>query len=537
MVVAETGVGDASSLVHRRRWAILGVLVVSILVVTLDNTVLNVALPSIQEELGATQSQQEWIIDGYTLAFAALLFPYGVTGDLIGRRRVLFWGLLLFGLGSLASAYAATPDRLIAMRVVMGCGAAAVFPATLAIITNVFDGAERGRAIAIWAGFSGLAVGIGPLVGGALLDAGYWWGSVFLINVPIVAAGLVGIAVLVPESRDDHPRDLDVRGVLLAVAGLVLLVYGLIRAGESSDWTSPRVLLSMLAGVAVLAWFVLIERRNPDAALDMTWFRNPSFSSAVTALTLVAFALFGVMLFGTYYLQFDRGYSPLRAGSMLLPLAVGIGVFAPLSSVLTARFGPRAVCASGLALIGLSFGSFTVVDLATSVWVLETILFGLGVGFGLAMAPATTVVLESLPPQRAGAGSSVNSTVRQVGGALGVAVLGSVLSTVYRSQITSSLSVLPAPVRRPAGESIGATQVVVTKLAALLPDRGLALLHAASDAFIHAMHVTAAISGGVMVVAVAVVLVFMPPRRAGREATAAGPGRSASSRAARTPMP
>jgi len=505
--------------VHRRRWGILAVLVVSLLVVVLDNTVLNVALPRIQEQLGASQSQQEWIIDGYTLAFAALLFPYGVLGDRRGRRRVLLLGLALFGAGSVASAYATTPEMLIAMRVVMGAGGAAVFPATLAIITNVFGPEERGRAIGVWAGASGLALAIGPLVGGSLLDAGFWWGSVFLINAPIVAIGLIGIVILVPESRDEHPQALDPWGILLAAGGLLLLVYGIIRAGETSDWANPVVLTTMLAGLAVLIAFAWLELRNRNAAVDMGWFRNPAFSAAVGALTLVSFALFGVMLFGTYYLQFDRAYSPLRAGVLLLPLALGAGVCAPLSSILVNRFGPRWVSAAGLSLIAVAFGSFMVVDHHTAVGWLELLLFGLGVGMGVSMAPTTTVILESLPAQRAGAGSAVNSTVRQVGGALGVAVLGSLLSTVYRSRIADALSALPPALRGPAGESIGATQIITQRLGAQLPDHGAALHEAASAAFVHAMHVTAAVSGAAMLVAVAVVLIFMPRGRGNQKGT------------------
>ena len=318
-----------SAKVHDRRWAILGVLVVSLLVVVLDNTILNVALPTIERTLHASQSQQEWMVDSYTLVFAGLLFTWGVLGDRYGRKRILMLGLALFGAASLASAYSTSPEMLIAMRALMGIGGAAVLPATLSIITNVFEPAERGKAIGIWAGATGIAVAIGPITGGALLQAGFWWGSVFLVNVPVVIVGVIAVGMLVPESKDPRPLRLDVLGVLLSIAGLMTLVYGIIKGGQLNDWTSPLVLGALLGGIAIVGLFVVRERSSDHPILDVSLFRNPTFSAASAAITLNFFALFGAMFYLTFYLQFVRGYDPLQAGVRVLPVAPRHGDLRP----------------------------------------------------------------------------------------------------------------------------------------------------------------------------------------------------------------
>ena len=310
----------APSTGHPRRWVILGVLVVSLLVVILDTTVLNVALRVIadpQRGLGATQSDLEWATNSYTLVFAGLLFTWGVLGDRLGRKKVLLLGLLLFGIASAASAYAQTPGQLIAARALMGIGGAAVLPATLAIISNVFDPRERARAIGTWAGAVGLGVAVGPVVGGLLLEH-FWWGSVFLINVPVVAAGLVAVLAVVPDSRDPRPGRVDVAGVLLSIAGLGLLVYGIIDGGEHG-FGRPRSWGTLAAGLALLVAFVLVERRVRYPSLDVTLFRNPRFSAAVGSIGLVFFAAMGTFFFMAFYLQLVRGYSPLAAGLLTTP--------------------------------------------------------------------------------------------------------------------------------------------------------------------------------------------------------------------------
>jgi MFS transporter, DHA2 family, multidrug resistance protein len=474
----------------------------------LDNTILNVALKTIQLDLGATQSQLAWSVNSYTLVFAGLLFAYGVLGDRHGRRRALVLGLAVFGVASALSAFATSPEQLIAARALMGVGGAAVMPSTLSIITSVFEPGERGKAIGIWAGSVGVAIAIGPITGGLLLEH-FWWGSVFLVNVPVVLVALGLILWIVPESKDPSPQALDVLGVALSITGLVLLVYGIIRGGETTEWGSAPVLLPLLGGGAVLAGFVWSQRRSRSPVLDVTLFRNPAFSAACGAVSLVMFALFGTVFYFSFYLQYARDYTPLEAGVRLLPVAVAMVFFAPRSAGLVRRFGAKAVCAGGLLAVTVSFGGYRFLDETTSIWTVSVLLFLQGAGLAHVIAPATESIMSTLPRERAGAGSAVNATVRQVGGALGVAVLGSVLSASYRSSITPSLGALPAEAGRLAGESIGATQLVAAELAQ--PLRGQ-LEDAAVASFVEAMHVTSLGSAAVALAGALVVLRWLPGR-------------------------
>jgi MFS transporter, DHA2 family, multidrug resistance protein len=499
-------VDDAT--VHERRWAVLGVLVLSLLAVVLDNTILNVALKTIQQDLRTTQSELAWAVNSYTLVFAGLLFTYGVLGDRFGRRRVLVIGMTLFAAASALCAFAGSAAQLIGLRALMGLGAAAVLPSTLSIITNVFSPEERPRAIGLWAGAVGSAIALGPITGGLLLEH-FWWGSVFLVNVPVVAIAVVLIVVVVPESKDPSPRGLDPLGVLLSVTGLVLLVYGIIRGGETTRWGSGEVLAPLLGGLAVLALFVLQQRRSREPVLDVALFRNPAFSAACAAVTLVFFALFGAVFFLSFYLQYARAYTPLEAGVRLLPVAVAMMVLAPRSAVLVRRFGAKAVCAGGLLLVALSFGSYALVDQTTSIWAVSLLLLLQGAGMANVMAPATESIMSTVPRERAGAGSAVNTTVRQVGGALGVAVLGSVLSASYRAGITPSLQGLPERAQQLAGESIGGTLLLAERLPAPLAEP---LRREAVDAFVAAMHTTALCSSAVALVGALVVLRWLPGR-------------------------
>ncbi|BBC37019.1 Multidrug MFS transporter [Streptomyces graminofaciens] len=483
-------------------------LMLSLLIVVLDNSILNVAIKTISTPaptgLGATQSELEWAINAYTLVFAGLLFSAGLLGDRLGRKKVLLGGLVVFGLGSALAAESGSPVQLIVFRAVMGIGAAFVMPATLAVLMNVFERDEQPKAIGIWAGGVGLAIAIGPITGGVLLDH-FWWGSVFLINVPIVVLALGLMIWLVPDSRDPNPGRIDPVGVLLSVVGLVLLVYGIIRGGQLADFTDATVLGTIVAGLVVLAAFVVFEKRSDHPSIDVTYFRNKVFSAAIGVIALVFFSLMGVTFFSVFYTQTVRGYSPLQTGLLMLPLAVAQLVFAPRARLVVDRFGNKATCTAGMATIAVTLASFATLDADTPIWLLEVIFFFMGAGMAHIMTPTSVVIMQALPREKAGSASALSNTFRQVGGALGIAVLGSVLSASYRGSIEDKL---PAGAPHAAAESIEAT----LGLAARLGPQGESLVAPAHDAFLHAMHMTALCGAAVAVIGVVVVAVCLPGR-------------------------
>ncbi|MFI1619924.1 MFS transporter [Streptomyces lydicus] len=498
--------------IHRRRWAILYTLMLSLLIVVLDNSILNVAMKTIATPrptgLGATQSELEWAINAYTLVFAGLLFTSGLLGDRLGRKKVLLFGLAVFGAGSVLAAFAGSPAQLIAFRAVMGLGGAFVMPATLAVLMNVFERDEQPRAIGIWAGGVGLAIAIGPIAGGLLLDR-FWWGSVFLVNVPIVLIALTAMLILVPDSRDPAPGRMDPVGVLLSVVGLVLLVYGIIKGGQLADFTDPQVVGTVAGGLVVLGVFVVHQKRSDHPSIDIGYFRKPAFSAAVAAIALVFFSLMGVTFFIVFYVQSVRGYSPLQAGLLILPLAAAQLIFAPRARLAVDRFGARAVCTFSMFVVADTMVGLLLLDTDTPLWVMEALFFLQGAGMAHIMPPVTVAIMQSLPREKAGSGSALNNVFRQVGGTLGVAVLGSLLSTTYRDRIQGRLDALPglpAAARHAAGESIEAT----LGLAAGMGPAGRPLAAAADRAFLHAMHVTALGSAAVSIVGALVVLAFLP---------------------------
>jgi EmrB/QacA subfamily drug resistance transporter len=496
--------------IQRRRWVILSVLVVGLIAIVIDNTVLNVALKTIADPaagLGASQSELEWAINSYTLVFAGLLFTFGVIGDRVGRKRMLMIGLALFGLGSLLSAYAHSPDQLIAARAAMGLGGAAVMPQTLSIISNVFEPRERARAIGIWASAVGIGVAIGPVLGGVLLSH-FWWGSVFLINVPVTVAGAVAALILVPESRNPAPGKIDFIGVLGSIVGLVLLVYGIVQGGDAGDWTKPDVLGSIIGGVVVLALFAWYESRIAHPSLDVRLFRDRRLSASVGAITLLFFGMGGVYFFTSFYLQNVRGYSALAAGLLTVPFAAGQFVTAPRTASLVARFGPKAVVGGGLMVNALAIAGYAFLGTASPIWVLA-VLFGLqGAGIGAAMPAATSAVMEVLPRERAGAGSALTNTARQVAVALGVAVLGSILAQSYRSTMSPTLAKLPAAARDTASQSISATQAVAEHLG----QAGRFLIVPGNAAFVDAMRITTVVAAAIAVLGGIVVIRWLPGR-------------------------
>lgn len=492
-----------------QRWAVLAVLSVSLLVVSLDTTILNVALPTIVRVMKASSSELQWIVDAYAIVLAGLLLVLGTLGDRLGRKWVFMAGLAVFAAGSAASAWSGTPDKLIATRALMGVGAAAILPSTLSILTNVFDSDERATAIGIWSGTTGLGVAVGPVVGGWLL-AHYWWGSVFLVNVPIVAIGLIAAALLVPDSKNPASKAPDPVGGGLSVLGMGLLLWGIIEAPTRS-WGSSLVLGAMVSGIAVLAAFVIWERSSTHPMLEISFFSHRRFSAAVATMGFVVFALTGGLFVLTQYLQFSLGYSALAAGLRIAPIAGVLLITAPLSTVLVRLIGTKPVVSIGMGLIaaGLILVSATSVQGGYLDALPAFIL--IGAGTGLAMAPATESVMGSVPPALAGAGSATNGASLQTGGALGVAVLGSVLNTRYQAHVTQRLRGYPVPasVLHTITGSLGGALGVAQQLGGALGE-GLAAV--ARQAFVSGMDL-ASVVGGVVVAAAALgVIVFLPNR-------------------------
>ena len=478
----------------------------SLVLIGMDNTILNVALPPIARELGASGSQLQWIVDAYVLVFAGLLLTMGAVGDRFGRKRSLNAGLAVFVAGSVAAALAGSAGALIAARAVMGVGGALIMPSTLSIITNVFPARERARAIGIWAGVAGFGIVLGPVLGGWLLDR-YWWGSVFLINVPVAAVAVLAGWSLVPESRDPDATPLDPVGAGLSIAALVALVYAVIEAPKRG-WTDPVIPASLAVAVVLSIAFVAWELRSAHPMLPISLFRNPRFSAASAAITLVFFSLFGSIFLLTQHLQFVLGYTPLQAGFRVLPIGVLI-VAAPLSALLAERLGTKVVVAAGLLIVAGGLGLLSTVDIGTGYGRIGFSLAILGCGMGFTMAPATDSVMGSLPLAKAGVGSAMNDTTRQVGGALGVAVLGSVLSSGYGAAVHPLLRTLPPPAAAVAGDSIGSASVVAARLGGA---PGRAVLAGARSAFVHGMGGALLVAVGVTVAAALLVVAFLPAR-------------------------
>lgn len=491
---------------YQKRWVALVVISLSVVVIGMDNTILNVALPTIARELRATASELQWMVDSYVLVFAGLLLTSGALGDRFGRKRVMNIGLALFLAGSVASAFAGSPTILIATRAAMGFGAAMIFPSTLSIITNVFPSAERARAIGVWAGVAGIGIVLGPLFGGFLLER-FFWGSVFLVNVPVVAVTLLAGWSLVPESRDPDATPLDGQGAVLSIGALAALVYAIIE-GPSRGWTDPLILAcfgvaALLSGV--FAWW---ELRALHPMLRLEFFRNPRFSAASGAVTVVFAVLFGSVFLLTQYLQFVRSYTPFEAGVRVVPLASLI-VAAPLSARLAERFGTKLVVCTGLLIVAAGLGLLSTVELATGYAFVGACIAMMGFGLGLTMAPATESIMGSLPEANASVGSAMNDTTREVGGALGVAILGSILASTYASTVAPALDGLSGGLARAARDSIGASVALATQLGVI---QGRELLVAARAAFIHGMSIALVVAASVAVFGALLVLRFLPAK-------------------------
>jgi EmrB/QacA subfamily drug resistance transporter len=460
-----------------RRWLVLATLCVSLLAVVVDNTIVNVALPTLAQELGADTGELQWVVDAYTLAFAALPLVAGTLGDRYGRRRAWLVGLAIFGLGSAAAALSSDAQTLLILRAVMGVGAAFIMPATLALLVPVFTNErERGLAVGLWAATAGLGVALGPVLGGWLLDH-FAWGSIFLVNVPLCAAAITLGATIVPESRDPDARRIDWPGAALSSVGLTALVWAVISA-PADGWTASAVLVGGAIALAALAAFVVRQRRAAQPLLDLRLFRDRRFTAASAMVMVLFFALFGFLFLSTQYLQFVLGYSPTAAGVRILPYAGAMIVFAASSSKLVLRFGTRRVATTGLLLFSAGLAVAATIAVGTGYGRLALAFILLGAGMGLAGAPATESIMASLPRERANIGSAINDTTRELGGALGVAVLGSIAASVYSAQLPGG-----------APESLAAAV-----------EAGPAVVGPAQEAFLHAM------SRASLVAAIAVLL-------------------------------
>ncbi len=491
--------------IFARRWWTLAVLCTSLLVISLDNTILNVALPTLVRDLGATSSQLQWIVDSYVLVFAGLLLTAGALGDRYGRRMALFIGFAIFGIGSILSAWSGSANHLIFTRAVMGIGGAFIMPATLSILVNVFPREERPKAIAIWAATAGLGVPLGPVVGGWLLEH-YWWGSIFLINVPIVIAAIIATIFVVPESKDPDVASLDPLGAILSIGGLAALLYAIIEA-PNTGWLAGQTLTWAAVGVVLLAAFAIWEMRQDRPMLDMSLFRNPRFSAASISVTLVFFAMFGMLFFLTQYLQFVLNYTTLETGVRVTPVVLGIMAGVGLGTRLAAKIGTKIVVSAGLAIVALGLLNFARITDTSGYSTVVISLLILGFGMGSAMSPATDSIMGAVPEENAGVGSAVNDTVRQVGGALGVAILGSLLATAYSNAIESTTRLLPPDAAATANDSIGPALALAARLGG---QEGQALAAAARSAFVDAMGTTAIVAAGFAVAGALIALIFLP---------------------------
>lgn len=449
-----------------RAWGSLATVTLAVTVIVMDGSIVNVALPTLARTLrGASNSHLQWIVDAYILVFAALLLTAGNAADRFGRRRVMVAGLVTFGLMSVGASTSQSAGQLIAWRGAMGIGAAMIFPSTLAIITDAFpDPVRRRRAIAVWAGSSGLGVALGPIAGGWLIEH-FHWGSVFLVNLPVIAIVLAGSALLVPASSNPHPRRFDSAGNALVALAVVSLVFGLIEA-PVYGWSSGMIIGAFLFSAVLWSLFVWWETSTSAPMLDVRIFLRQRFTGACVAISAAFFGLFGFVFMVTQYLQFAQGYSALQAGVRTLPFAGFILLGAALAARLGSERGQAWLASGGLALMGVGFACVSQDTQSTPYVTLVWQMAMLGVGLGLVNAAATEVIMNGLPAANAGLGSSINDTTRELGGTLGVAAMGSVFNGIYRGQIADSFagSLLPADAVEAIRASLGGAMAVLDRL-------------------------------------------------------------------------
>jgi EmrB/QacA subfamily drug resistance transporter len=510
---------------HPHRWYLLPVLCLSVFLVVVDNTIVNVALPSFARNLHASNASLQWIVDAYSLAFAGLLLAGGGIGDRFGRKRTMQVALVCFGSFSALAAFADSTGSLIFARVLMGAAAAFVFPTGLAILTSIFpDHAERAKAIGIWSATTGIAVALGPITGGVLIEH-FWAGSIFLVNVPIVIVTVVLGALFLPESSAHTGHRFDVRGLVVGTIGVTSLVYAIIE-GPTWAWSSPRTIGLLAGSLAVLFAFALLELRTPGPLLDVRVFKVPRFTVGATSISIAFFALFGFIFLITQYFQLVRGYSALSAGVRTLPFAVTAAIATPLGAILALRIGSRWVVGVGLALMaaGLVVAATMSVDAAYLGPVVVSMVL-LSLGLSLTTAPSTEAVMGSLRPDQVGAGAAVNNTTRELGGTLGVAVLGSVFASTFAPRVIAGLRGIgvPSAAARAASVSMANADAVVQRLPVAAQ---AATARVSSSAFIDALHAASAVGAVVAIVGAVLAVAFLGARTtatSSREGAAGAP--------------
>ena len=488
--------------VHAQRWIILSVMCLSLVLVVMAVSGLNVALPTIQRDLETTNTELLWIVDAYAIVFAGLLLTAGAMGDRFGRKGALQGGLVVFAAGALIAGVSSTAMQVIAGRAIMGVGAAFIMPATLSIISAVFPPEERQTAIAVWAGFAGAGGAIGPIVSGVLLT-GWWivpefaWGAAFLVNLPVIAAALVAITYVTPQSRESEITPLDPIGGVISIAAIATLLFAIIE-GPEKGWTSTLVLGSFGASIVITTVFVWWETRVEFPMLPMSFFKNRLFSIGSGVVTFIFFVMFGFFLLQTLYLQFVLGYSALGAGVATLPLALSVVLIAPRSAFLAARFGSGTVMGAGFMIIAVGLLVLTTLTTTSSYLPLAIAFVLLGSGLAMASAPATGNIMMATPLDKAGVGSAINDTTRELGGALGIAVGGSVVATIYTSNIELTALGLPDQVTEIASESIGGAYGAAAQIGG---DAGFQIILAGQEAFTTAFTTTMGYGAVVAVIA------------------------------------
>ena len=505
-LIDQDDINEIPADVYRRRWVILGVLCTSLLIIVIGNTSLNVALPKMSEALGLTNSQQQWVVDAYSLVFAGLLFTAGTLSDRFGRKGFMQAGVVLFGAASAYATFvASTAVEVIGARAVMGIGGALVMPATLSILVNTFPARERARAIGIWAGVAGGGGALGLVLGGWLVEH-FWWGSAFAINVPVTITALILGALIVPTSRDRHPSKLDPIGALLSMIGLGVFVYGLIEAPKWG-WASVTSLGIIGAGVAVLGIFALWELHTKSPMLDVRLFKDRRFGVSSVGMSLVFLTMFGFFFVVSQLFQLVLGYGPFESGLRMLPIMPVMIIFSTRAAGLVERFGARTVVTTGMLLTAAGVLILSFLTASSGYGHVLLGMFVMASGMGLTMTPMTELIMSSVPRDKAGVGSAMNDTTREVGTTLGVAILGSILSSGYTSNLGGAVSGLPESARHAAEGSLAGALGVAHQIGGT---QGAALVDAAKTAWADGLHLSLMIGAGIVLFAAAIAARYLP---------------------------